>query len=90
MGQGEGGRSPRLGPLPQALASPDRRCYIAAMNAEREIFDRPDEDAADAVADAEADADVAAGRTVDHAEVARWLAKWGTPEETPAPAEWLK
>lgn len=60
------------------------------MNAEREIFDRPDADAADKVADTEADADLAAGRVVDHAEVAAWLAKWGTPDEKPAPAEWLK
>ncbi|MDR6852442.1 putative transcriptional regulator [Sphingomonas sp. BE123] len=60
------------------------------MNAERDIFDRPPQDEADRIADAEADADVAAGRIVDHAEVAAWLAKWGTPEETAAPAEWLK
>ena len=59
------------------------------MNAEREIFDRSDEDAADALADAEADADVAAGRVVDHDEVAAWLKKWGTADETPAPPEWL-
>jgi len=60
------------------------------MNGEREIFDRPDEDKADALGDAEADADVAAGRVVDHAAVAAWLAKWGTPNEAPAPADWLK
>jgi predicted transcriptional regulator len=64
--------------------------YDALMNAEREIFDRPNESDADALADAEADADVAAGRIVDHAEVAKWLAKWGTSEEAPAPPEWLK
>lgn len=63
---------------------------MGTMTAERAIFDRPDEDDADALADAEADADLAAGRVVDHAEVAAWLAKWGTAAETPAPAEWLK
>lgn len=47
------------------------------MNAERDIFDRPDESDADALA--EADADAAAGRIVDNAEVAKWLAKWGPP-----------
>lgn len=59
------------------------------MNAERDLFDRADGDEADAQADAEADIDVAAGRLVDHAQVAAWLARWGTPDETPAPTEWL-
>ncbi len=60
------------------------------MNAERDIFDRPPQDEADRLADAEADADFAAGRVVGHAEVTAWLATWGTPDEAPAPAEWLK
>ena len=60
------------------------------MNAERDIFDPPDQDAADALADAEADADVAAGRLIDHAEVAAWLATWGKPDEKAAPPEWFK
>jgi predicted transcriptional regulator len=58
------------------------------MKAERAIFEQTDSDA-EASADARADADIQAGRIVDHAEVAAWLAKWGTPEETPAPSEWL-
>lgn len=60
------------------------------MNAERDIFDRRDADAADRIADAEADADLAAGRVVDHAKVVEWLSKWGTPDENPAPPEWLE
>ena len=51
------------------------------------FFNRPKEDAR---ADAEADADVAAGRFVPHAEVAAWLATWGTAAERPIPSEWLK
>ncbi len=39
---------------------------------------------------AEADADVAAGRSVPHAEVAKWLATWGTPDYKPMPDEWWK
>lgn len=58
------------------------------MKAERAIFEQTDPDA-ETAADARADADIKAGRTVDHAEVVAWLAKWGTPEETPAPPEWL-
>ncbi len=63
---------------------------MARMNAEREIFDRPDEEEADRLSDAEADADIAAGRFVDHEEVAAWLATWGKPDEKPAPEEWFK
>ena len=63
---------------------------MPAMNAERDIFDRHNADAADRVADAEADADLAAGRVVDHAKVVEWLSKWGTPDEKPAPPEWLE
>lgn len=58
------------------------------MEAERAIFEHADPDA-EAVADARADADIAAGRAVDHADVVAWLAKWGTPDETSAPPEWL-
>ncbi|MBI5939776.1 MAG: antitoxin [Caulobacterales bacterium] len=41
-----------------------------------------------ALLEAEADAD--AGRVVPHSEVAKWLATWGTPDEKPMPASWLK
>ena len=41
-------------------------------------------------ASAEARADRAAGRGVPHAEVAKWLATWGTPDYKPMPPEWLK
>jgi len=58
--------------------------------AEREIFDRPDEDRADELADIEAAADIEAGRVVPHSAVAAWLKTWGTPNEKPMPAEWLK
>jgi len=44
----------------------------------------------DAIRDAQADADIAAGRGVPHAEVVAWMRKWGTAEETPAPAEWFR
>lgn len=58
------------------------------MKAEGNIFEQVDPDA-QAVADARAEADVKAGRVVDHAKVAAWLARWGTPDEAPAPPEWL-
>lgn len=61
--------------------------YRAVMNAERDNF-LSDED--DAAADARADADIAAGHGVPHEEVMAWIKKWGTTEETPAPAEWFK
>lgn len=35
-------------------------------------------------------ADIAAGRTVPHEQVAEWLKTWGTPDEKPMPSEWLK
>ena len=60
-------------------------CYRAFMTSERAIANEGPE----AAADARADADIEAGRVVDHAEVSTWLAKWGTPRETPAPPEWL-
>jgi len=58
------------------------------MHAERAIFEQIDPDA-ELLADARAEADIAAGRIVNHAEVAAWLATWGTPEEAPAPARWF-
>ena len=39
---------------------------------------------------AAADADAAAGRVVPHEDVARWLASWGTPHETPPPKSWRR
>jgi predicted transcriptional regulator len=59
------------------------------MNLEREIFSSVDPEA-EAASDARAEADIAAGRGVPHAEVAKWLKKWGTPDEEPAPPEWFK
>ncbi len=44
---------------------------------------------AEAAADAEGLADIAAGRVIPHAEVAAWLDTWGTPCEGPAPVKWL-
>ena len=38
----------------------------------------------------EAEAQIEAGGGVPHAEVSKWLETWGTPDERPAPAEWLK
>lgn len=59
------------------------------MKPERSIFDETG-DAAEAAADAEGLADIEAGRVVPHKEVAAWLDTWGTPDEKPAPAAWLK
>lgn len=73
-----------------ALSCVTRIVTFRRMNAEREIFDRLDADGADLRADADADADASAGRVVAHAEIAAWLATWGTPDEVPAPDEWLK
>ncbi len=58
------------------------------MKADRAIFEQIDQDA-EAFADARAEADIARGRVVDHAEVAAWLAAWGTKDERPAPPEWF-
>lgn len=49
-------------------------CYAERMKAERRIFDDPE---AEAKADARAEADLAAGRTVSHGAVKRWLQSWG-------------
>jgi len=56
------------------------------MKPERAIFE--DTQAAGAAADARALDDIEAGRVVDHADVAAWLEKWGTPEERPLPDSW--
>lgn len=62
------------------------------MKPEPSIFEQVPEASpqADEAALAEAEADVKAGRVVPHAEVAEWLKTWGTAEEAPAPAKWLK
>lgn len=56
---------------------------------EFDLFDEVDE-AAEAAADAEAEADIAAGRLIPHEEVAAWLDTWGTPDFRPAPASWSR
>ena len=56
---------------------------------ETSFFDEIDE-AAEAAADAEGLAQLNAGKGIAHAEVAAWLDTWGTPDEKPAPASWLK
>ena len=58
------------------------------MNPEQALFQQTNPDA-ETRADARAEADIAAGRVVDHAEVAAWLATWGKPAERPAPPEWF-
>jgi predicted transcriptional regulator len=58
------------------------------MKAERAILESIDLNA-EAAADARAEANIETGRVIDHDKVAAWLAKWGTPDETPAPPEWL-
>lgn len=59
------------------------------MKPEPSIFE-PTDDAADerAMRDGESAAD--AGFVVPHAEVAAWLATWGTPDEAPAPKSWRR
>lgn len=59
------------------------------MVPEPSIFDEVDT-AAGQAADAEGLADIAAGRVVPHGEVSAWLETWGTPDEKPMPASWLK
>lgn len=39
---------------------------------------------------AAADADAVAGRVVPHEDVSKWLAAWGTPDETPLPKAWRR
>ena len=52
--------------------------------------DKPGFEEAEAAADAEAEADIAAGRLIPHEEVAAWLKTWGTPDYRPMPRSWLK
>ena len=59
------------------------------MLPEPSIFDEIDI-ASEEAADAEGLADIAAGRVIPHAEVSAWLEAWGTPDEKPMPASWLK
>jgi predicted transcriptional regulator len=54
------------------------------MKIEPSLFDEID-DAAEAAADARAEADVAAGRTISHEAVSRWLASWAKGDPTPPP-----
>jgi len=63
-------------------------CYAPLMVPEPSIFEADEE--AEAAADAEGMADIAAGRVVSHNEVAAWLNTWGTPDEKPAPTKWRK
>jgi predicted transcriptional regulator len=51
----------------------------------KQNFDVPLDVATEARAIAEAEADLAAGRIVPHAEVAKWLESWGTADELPCP-----
>ena len=48
------------------------------------IFDELDE-VAERAADAEAEADAAAGRTISHEAMKRWLSTWGTDTPLPPP-----
>ena len=59
------------------------------MKPEPSIFEPTDDDADErAMREGEAAAD--AGQVVPHAEVAAWLATWGTPEESSAPKTWRR
>lgn len=59
------------------------------MPSEPSIFEHADEENDErAMREGEAAAD--AGQVVPHAEVAAWLATWGTSAATPAPKKWLK
>jgi predicted transcriptional regulator len=51
----------------------------------KSIFDLEPDEAADRAADAAAEAEIDAGRFVPHAEVAKWLRSWGTPNKLPRP-----
>jgi predicted transcriptional regulator len=59
------------------------------VSPEPSIFDQADP-AADERAMLEGEAAADAGRVVPHAEVAEWLATWGTADEQPAPAKGFK
>jgi predicted transcriptional regulator len=58
------------------------------MKSDHDIFRMSKEALAES--DRRALAAIAAGRGVPHELVAEWLSRWGTPEETPVPAEWLE
>lgn len=64
-------------------------CYASVMSDEPGIYDVPDTEA-DQAAMRRAEEDIAAGRMVPHAEVARWLRTWGTPDEEPMPQAWAE
>ena len=55
------------------------------MVPEPSIFETDEE--AEAAADAEGMADIAAGRVVPHEEVAAWLDTWGTLDEAANPVD---
>lgn len=57
--------------------------------ADFDVFNEIDE-AAEAAADAEAEADIAAGRLIPHDDVAAWLDTWGTADFKPAPKSWFR
>ncbi|MFZ4607455.1 MAG: antitoxin [Caulobacter sp.] len=67
----------------------DKPAFEETPGPEFDLFDEVDE-AAEAAADAEAEADIAAGRLIPHEEVAAWLDTWGTPHFRPAPASWSR
>ncbi|WP_174301105.1 antitoxin [Caulobacter sp. S45] len=58
-------------------------------NSDPSFFDEIDE-AAEMAADAEALAEMALKGGIPHGKVRAWLDTWGTPDETPPPAAWLK
>lgn len=59
------------------------------MDADPAIFETVDLNADEqAMREGESYAD--AGRLVPHDEVVRWLRTWGSPDDRPPPAEWLK
>ena len=49
----------------------------------KSIFDIEPDEAAEQAADAAAEAEIDAGQFVRHAEVAKWLRPWGTPNKLP-------
>jgi predicted transcriptional regulator len=61
-----------------------RRCRMADTET-KSIFDIEPDEAAEQAADAAAEAEIDAGRFVPHAEVAKWLRSWGTPNKLPRP-----
>lgn len=61
--------------------------YKAGMTAERALYDDP---TALEESRQRALADIKAGRTVPHDDVARWLETWGSDTEKPMPSEWLR